>query len=536
MAHISLSPAVAAFNFSPIEKSFDRITKEGVVPQVNFLLGSQYNIPIGGETSITSEGSITNDTALIVTGKLELTAESTDGSEVEKIMSFSTFMYFYPGVRIVGQNEIDDDSLGPSPPTQIMRYEFEDLSTTDKLRVDLQSGDTFATFTVKETVDGVETTLVTKDVTAGVTNIKWEISYLESGLTKIFYKEPNGERIRIFEGVVNAKLGEAKVSARYVMNEQSTKTVKSDFIWIYYPNLFVGSSVALADRLNGRVRVFDTNDTDVESDWTEVFATDHPFVGERVIQNGLIRLRFKPTPKMEVYGWNVNDTAWQLTGSVIPKSTLGDVATSLKDIILDRFNDIHVKAIVKYGLVTHIVNVRRGQPVARIVTDSKEFRINTAKNRFVVPVNDVAVDLLDWNQQKSDNTNEGNPLNLSPTVNPFIFTNDVNVVTGLQLVNDNWYGWYDTGQTNEMVGFLGVTKQPTGLTLDAVSATELNNLDFSFDVNVILCVGIIEGDTNTKINGIPKVFNIGEVDEYVKWRANEGIYGFDQRGYVKKKR
>ncbi len=536
MAHISLSPAVASSKFSPIEKSFDRITKEGVIPQIDFLLGSQYNIPIGGETSITSIGSITNADVRILNGKLEIDAESTDGSEVEHVVSFSTFMYFYPGVRIVGQNEIDDDSLGPSPPTQIMRYELEDLSSTDKLRIDLQSGDTFATFTVKETVDGVETILVTKDVAAGVTNIKWEISYLESGLTKIFYKEPSGDRIRIFEGKINAKLGEAKVSARYVMNEQVEKTVKSDFIWIYYPNLFVGSSVALDDRLNGRVRIFDTNDTDVESDWTEVHASDHPFVGERVIQNGLIRLRFKPTPKMEIYGWNINDTAWQLTGSVIPKSSLGDVATGLKDIIIERFNDIHVKAIVKYGVVTHIVNVRRGQPVARIVTDSKEFRINTAKERFVLNTLTSTSQIQDFNQEKSDDANRGNPLNLSPTINPFIFTDDVDVDTGLQLVNDNWYAWYDIDQTNEMVGFIGVTKRPTGLTIDAVSATELNNLDFSFDVNAILCVGIIEGDTNTKVNNIPKVFNIGEVDEYVKWRANEGIYGFDQRGYVKRKR
>ncbi len=421
MAHISLSPAVAAFNFSPIEKSFDRITKEGVVPQIDFLLGSQYNIPIGGETSISSIGSITNDAVSISGGKLEIDAESTDGSQVEKIVSFTSFMYFYPGVRIVGQSELEDWDLGPSPPVQIIRYEFEDLSTADKLRVDLQAGDGFAIFSVKETVDGVETTLVTKNVTPDHQNIKWEISYLESGLTKIFYKEVTGERVRIFEGTVNAKLGEAKVSARHVSTEQATKTVKSDFIWIYYPNLFVGSSVALTDRLNGRVRIFDTNDTDVESDWTEVYATDHPFVGERVVQNGLIRIRFKPTPKMEIYGWNVNDTAWELTGSVIPKSTLGDVATSLKDIIIEKFNDIHVKLIVKYGIATHIVNVRRGQPVARIVTDSKEFRINTAKQRFVLSTDDQVNDIPNFNQSLSDNSNRENPLNHSPQINPYIF-------------------------------------------------------------------------------------------------------------------
>jgi hypothetical protein len=537
MAHISLSPAVAAAKFSPIEKSYDRITKEGVVPQINFLLGSQYNIPIGGETSINSVGNITNDAVRVTGGKLEIDAESTDGSEVEKIVSFTSFMYFYPGIKVVGNSEIQDDDVGPPTlPTQRMRYEIQDLATEDKLRIDLEGGDGQAEFKVRQVVDGVETILAEASLTAGITEVKWEIVYLEQGLTKIYYKEPVGDRIRIFSGTLGSDLGESRLSASFMSTQQTLKTVKSDFIWIYYPNLFVGFGVSLTDRLNGRVRIFDTNNEASEADWDEVFASDHPFVGERVVQNGLVRLWFKTTPKMDVYGWNVDATAWELTGSVIPKSSLGDVATGLKDIIFNKFNDIHVKAIVKYGIVTHFVNLRRGQASARIFTNSKQFRINTAKRRFALSTGTTATQIQDFNQLKSDDTNRGNPLNLSPTVNPFIFTNDSDVDTGLLLVDDNWFSYYNENDATDTAGFVGVTKRPTGMEVSAVSATELNNIDFTFDINAVFCVGILEGDPTTKINNIPVIFNIGDIDTYVKWRANEGIYGFDQRGYVKRKR
>jgi hypothetical protein len=536
MAHISLSPSVAANNFSPIEKSYDRTTKEGSVGQVNFLLGSQYNITIGGETSITSLGNITNDTVTVTGGKLEIAGESSDGTEIEKIVSFTSFMYFYPGVRIVGESEIQDDDVGVSVPTQRMRYEFEDLATQDKIRVDLSGDDGNAVFTVKQVIDSTETVLVTQAVTAGIKNVKWEISYQESGLSKIYYKEANTERTKIFDGDISANIGEAKVSARLVLTQQTVKTVKSDFIWVYYPNLFVGTSTSLTDRLKGRVRIWDTNNEAAEADWTEVFASDHPFVGDRVVENGLVRLWFKTTPKIEVWGWNVTNTAWELTGSIIPKDSLGNVATTLKDVVFDRFNDIHVKAIVKFGVVTYWVNLRRGQASTRIFTNSKQFRINTAKRRFALSVGNTTTDIPDFNQKNTDDANRGNPLNLSPTNNPFIFTDDSTAATGLDLVDDNWFSYYNENDSADTAGFVGVTKSPTGLQVSAVSATELNNIDFTFDVNAIFCVGILEGDPTTVVNGIPTIFNIGDTDTYVKWRANEGIYGFDQRGYVKRKR
>ena len=85
--HISISPTKGATTFSPLSNAFNRTTKDGDVPVVNFLLGSQFNTKLGGETSTTSAGTIINDTASIVTGKLEIAGESSDGTDVEKILS-----------------------------------------------------------------------------------------------------------------------------------------------------------------------------------------------------------------------------------------------------------------------------------------------------------------------------------------------------------------------------------------------------------------------------------------------------------------
>ena len=536
MAHVSFSPPFAALNFTPLGKFYDRTSKDGSIPQILFLLGSQYNIPIGGETSVSSTGNITNDTAAPVSGKLEIAGESVDGTEVTKDVAFTAFMYFYPGIRIVGDSEIQDADVGAGPvPLQRMRYEYEDLATTDKIRVDLQGGDGNAQFVVREVVDGVETNLFTPiELTTGVINVKWEIDFLDNGLTQIFYKEqPSGTRTRVFNGTLNADIGEAKVTAKLMLDQQTTKTVKSDFMWIYYRNIFVGYDVVLNDRLKGRIKIWDTNGTEVEADWIEVFSSDHPFVGDRVIENGIIRIRFRSTPAMEVYGWNDTSQAWETTGSLIPKSSQDDLATTLQDVIIERLNDVFVKLVVKYGINDHVVRLRRGQPSVRIHSNSTRFRVQSDKRRFALSSSVIA----DFNQTNSDDSLRGNPLNLSPTSNPFTFTNDTDATTGLANVDDNWFAYYDENVSNDMLGFIGTVKNPIGLIITADSATDIGNIDFQFDVDPVFCMGVLEGNPQTKIGGIPQPFNINsDVDTYVKWRANEGLFSFDQRQFIRKKR
>jgi len=341
MAHLALSPAKNAKTFTPLTKSFDRTGKDGAIPQINYLIGSQYNVKIGGNLSVSSAGNITNDTAKAISGKLEIAGESVDGTEVEKIAAYVAFMYFYPGLKIVGDSEIQDDDVGGGPvPVQRIRYEYEDLSTTDRITIDFQGGDGNAQLVLSERVSGVTTTLVTQEITAGIKNVKWELDFQEDGVTKFLFKEPGGTRTRIFNGALNAEMGESKATVKLVLDQQATKTVKSDFMLIYYPNINIGYDVAIADRLQGRIRVFDTNNSVPESGWIEVFAGDHEFVEDRVIENGFVRLRFKTT---QIFGWSVIAGAWELASSVIPKNTQGDLATTLQDIIFKIYNDTSVK-------------------------------------------------------------------------------------------------------------------------------------------------------------------------------------------------
>ncbi len=52
MAHLSVSPPNNAGTFNPLAKTYDRSSKDGDIPVINFLIGSHYNARIGGETSI----------------------------------------------------------------------------------------------------------------------------------------------------------------------------------------------------------------------------------------------------------------------------------------------------------------------------------------------------------------------------------------------------------------------------------------------------------------------------------------------------
>jgi len=225
MAHISLSPPKNAKTFTPLTKAYDRTTKDGDVPVINFLLGSQYNAKIGGQMSITSVGNIAGGSTLkAVSGKLEILVESTDGTEVEKIGSFVSFMYFYPGVKIGGNSEIQDDDVGSGPvPVQRLRHLYEDLATEDQIIIDLQGGDGNAQLVLSERVDGVVTSLVTQEITIGVKIVSWELDFLEDGVTKFHFKEPSGTKTRIFNDTLKANIAEAKVSVKNILDNLSTK-------------------------------------------------------------------------------------------------------------------------------------------------------------------------------------------------------------------------------------------------------------------------------------------------------------------------
>ena len=154
MAHLSIAAPSAANNFGPIEQSFERISKDGNIPVMTFLLGSHYNTVMDGEVLISATGNITNDAVTTTGGKLNITGESTDGSTIEKLVTFNSFAYFYPGTKFVGHNEVADADVGSGPvPIQRMEYVFEDLASGDKLIIRLEGEDGNAKLKLVEEIE-----------------------------------------------------------------------------------------------------------------------------------------------------------------------------------------------------------------------------------------------------------------------------------------------------------------------------------------------------------------------------------------------
>lgn len=237
---------------------------------------------------------------------------------------------------------------------------------------------------------------------------------------------------------------------------------------------------------------------------------------------------------MSVYGWN--GSSYVLTGDVVPISSQSDLATTLHDVLFERFNNSQVVMNVKYGILEHTVNIRRGTPYCRVSATSNKFKVNTVKERIALSTNNTTTDIPDFNQKNTDDSNRGNPLNLSPTANPFVFTNDSNVTTGLGLLDDNYMAWYDNNVASETLGFIGFTERPIACTITATDATTLSNVTWGFTNLFVGTIGTLTGATNTSSAGILTVLSIGDDDTYVKYRANEGIWGFDQRMALRRKR
>ena len=559
MTRITVAGPKDVSKFQPLGKVYNRSTKDGSIPIATFLVGSHYQVNPNGILDSTTDGTyMTSNTLTTSSSKLNITGKTSQVGQIGKnIGSFSSFTYLYPKTKIVGHSElaISTSSLSPRP-THRLRHKFEDIATTDSLIVDwgLNAAGTANELTLKQTIDGVESTVATYTASAGITEINWELRYLEEGVTKFFYKTPSGTRTRLFKGTTNADIAECKVSAEYWTTETTLRTVNSDFLFIWYPIIHLNYQGSISNYLLGNCKVYDTKGSDTEANWIRVYSGDHEFSGDRVIENGLLRIRITSDPKVKFYGWNTTSSSYEYTGALNPIDSNGNLSTNLNDVLFKQLTKSRMKFTIKFGVIDYEVDLHRGWPHARIVLNSKQCRFETSKGRFATSSDYDNNKLLNWNQKTSDDSGKGNPLNLSaasfqdcfqPTafqtsigtgVNPYNFTNDTNTDSGLQNIDDNWFAFYDAGQADDTVGFIGVLKKPTGLQLKASTTTALEYANFTFDKKMIIGVGILQASISSQVSGIPLAFHIGNQDQYVKWRANESIVGFGQKQFSRRKR
>lgn len=545
MTRIELGTGIGVSGYTPVDVSYNRVGRDGSIGVISYLIGTHFNERLDGVITASDTGLIENDSIISTGGKLEIAGDSDVGESTSiKTATHSTFMYMWPKTQIHGNAEIPVTQVGEITPgiayTLKMRTQFEDLSTGDKLIIDLDAGNSVAgtlpILTFKEVTNSVETTLASFTLPTGETSIDWQLKFLDEGVTKFSYKTNTGLPILLWRGDLTADVAECKVLHELHTNEATpTRTVKIDFIWIFYKTIFTGYDVPIIDKQLGCVCIFDTNGTETESDWKQVFSKDHQFVGDRVIDNGIFRMRFKSSPAIQCFGWNSGTSSWNAIGDLIPQNKTGSLASTLLDVVIEKFNDSAIILIAKFGILDYRITFRKGMPYARILLNSTKLTWATTKEKFALSANTEGTNLKDYNQLSSDDANRGNPLNLAVPETISTFSDDSDVDRGLDHVDDNWFSVYNLTST-DVVGWIGSIFIPNSLEVEATDATTLKEIRFGWRQNNIVTIGMLESLPTQLFTGVPRMFHPGDDDDYVKWRANASVYDLDQSPFVRKRR
>jgi len=545
MSRIELGTGVNATGFTPVDATYSRTTKDGNLQVISYLIGTHFNERLDGLITASDSGAIENDTIINSSGKLEIAGDSDVGETLSiKAATHSTFMYMWPKTKIQGNAEIPVAQVGEISPgtafTLKMRTKFEDLSNGDKVIIDLDAGNsvsgTLPVLSIKEERKSVITTLATFTLPAGELSIDWQLKFLDEGVSKFSYKTNTGLPVLLWRGDFTADVAECKVLHELHTNEATpTRTVKTDFLWIFYKTIFAGYDISALDKQKGCVCILDTNGTETESDWIKVWSKDHKFIGDRVVENGLFRMRFRSTPLISCFGYDTTGTTWVSIGDILPRNSSGSNAALQLDVIFEKFNDSACVISAKYGIVDIRITFRKGMPYARMRLNSTKLTWKTTKERFALSATSEDTNLKDYNQKFSDDTNRGNPLNLATPETISIFTEDNNVDRGLNHIDDNWFSIYNTTAT-DIVGWIGSIFIPVELEVEATSATVLKEIRFGWRQDNIITIGMLDSFPLTKINSVPKMFSPGNDDEYVKWRANSSIFDLAQNPFVRKRR
>ncbi len=541
MTHINLAAPPTATGFNPVSSSILRASKDGCLNIVNVLTGSHYTMTHAGILTTTCSGPIACDTVTITCSKIESALRSTcSGTCAVKTSSFTSFMYFFPKVKIIGHLEVQCACVGGGPvPVQSAQYKFEDLSTTDSVQFTLAGGCGNAVFKMEETVACVTSTIVTYCLPACEKEVVFDFTFKCEGQDKLSRMlKCDAGKTQISTTSLTADIAEVKVSFNATTDQTSVKTLKSDYILLVYPSMFAGYDVCLTERLEGEVKIWDTNNTCTEACWTRIRSGDAPRKGEMVVENGLIRTRISEgsAPRLQIFGWDNQVCGnWISTHDVMPINSGGSVSNVVQDIVITKLNPAQVKLNVRFGIVDYALKMARGNPFITLMSNSTQFKVETSKERFALSTGTPATQIQNYNQLKSDDACRGNPLNLCPPVTTTTFTDDCNVNTGLNLRDDNWYAFYNI-TCCETAGWVADLLEPTGLTVAATTACALDEIIWTYPRKTVMGTGVINADTVTQVNCIPLIFHVGTPDTYVKWRANESIWTFSERQFLRKRR
>lgn len=394
MTRLTFAVAGDPLTFRPVTSSIVRQSKDGPVNVVIMLFGTHYNVHMGGILQQNIKGDIDENTAsmLVNNGFLELKAElETAGVTIaELIGTFSSFMYFYPGLKIEGHLKLSETTHATPVPVFEGQYRFKDLLSEDELQFVLSRGENNLTFKLVEIVDGVSNDLFTEALAGGVTEVYFEFVFLERGKSKLYffsdYGTQNQTKTRKWIGDTDAKVGECNVTIRHLNAEEDLKTVSSDLILLKYPEIFLKFDREDDQLFVGRIKMWDDNNDPVEDNWSRVRSRDHKFVGNRVIENGMIRVIIKTTdPIMEIWGWNFNTiNQWEKSMTILLDSDNDVKPLKIQNVVFEFFNDAQVKVEFNFGTSIYSFLMTRGDPYITVLNKQKtKLKFESDKNRFV---------------------------------------------------------------------------------------------------------------------------------------------------------
>lgn len=206
---------------------------------------------------------------------------------------------------------LSEEGAGSNPHCEnFLRLLFRASATSDyQIYIDKRVNGTITTILNYTTVTNNE----------GTFRIKIEESKLGHEHTHIYYHDGTGSIDESTDEVpgspfqLDLAINSAYVGYRIETSTTEPHTVSSDFVRVTYPDFKVVYDLDDDDVNKGDVKCYDTMNSNDESDWIRVFDPSHKFVGDCVVENGLIRLWIDEDVQygLKVFWW---DGEWTQRG------------------------------------------------------------------------------------------------------------------------------------------------------------------------------------------------------------------------------
>jgi len=255
-------------------------------------------------------------------------------------------------------------------------------SESDLLLIYLKTTATTFYIRIRKKVNRAWTDVLSETVVTnqeGTVRFKFEESKSGHGHTHIYYHDGAGDVNEDQDELENSPftLGLAFESAypyyRFVISETTNRTVSSDFVRVTYPDFSVRYDLDDSDYQSGNrgeVIVWDTMGSDNEDDWVRVYDPSHKFVGDCVIENGLVRFKVElEDGDYPQWGyWNGN--SWSMYNIAMPVGYMKAREFKLKVLTLEKVS-VEFKSLLYYATNTLCgVEIRRGEPFVRVTVIS----------------------------------------------------------------------------------------------------------------------------------------------------------------------